>query len=63
MNDNNNDEMIFIWVDYRDGGGFEPHITFQEGDMDDALFELQDLRDHGYRAKIGGRFPDRRVAV
>lgn len=49
----------FVWVNYRDGQGFLPHMTFErtEEGTEDAQFEIQDLKDQGYRAKFGPEFP------
>lgn len=54
-----NEEFYYIWVDYNDGHGFQPHMTFPktaEG-RSDAKFEIQDLKDHGNKAKNGEPFP------
>jgi len=52
--------MFYIWADYRDGHGFVPHISFESHDQDDADFEIQDLKDSGYKAKYGSEFPKNR---
>lgn len=48
--------MLYVWVQYEKTGDFEPHMTFKKADRDDALFEIQDLKDHGHRAKLGAKF-------
>lgn len=47
--------FYYIWVDY--GNGFEPHMTFKKEDKEDAIFELEELKDTGYKAKFGEVFP------
>lgn len=49
--------MFYIWVDYKDGRGFEPHNCFDESEKEEADFEIQVLRDEGYKAKYGQAFP------
>lgn len=48
--------MKYIWVDYKDGHGFVPHMTFKNSEKEEALFEIQDLKDHSYKAKFGEKF-------
>lgn len=49
--------MLYIWVQYDKQGNYEPHMTFKKSDKEDADFEIQDLKDHGHRAKYGENFP------
>ena len=56
--------MRYVYVDYGDGHGFTPHLSFNDKDdvnkgttfMTVAQAEVQDLRDSGYKAKYGGPF-------
>ena len=54
--------MQYIWVDYKEGHGFEPHMTFVKAEREEADFEIQDLKDHGFKAKRGEKFPARKEA-
>lgn len=49
--------MLYVWVQYDKQGDFEPHMTFKKSEREEANFEIQDLKDHGHRAKLGGAFP------
>ena len=49
--------MLYVWADYKDGHGYVPHMSFECEDRDDADFEIEDLKDHGHRAKYGKKFP------
>ena len=49
--------MTYIWVQYDKTGDFEPHMTFKKSEREEADFEIQDLKDHGHRAKFGPKFP------
>lgn len=50
------DNLFYIWADHKDGHGFVPHMTFTRKDREAADFEIQDLKDHGSRAKYGAAF-------
>lgn len=53
--------MLYIYVQYDKQGDFEPHMTFVNREREEALFEIQDLKDHGHRAKFGKKFPQRKT--
>ncbi len=53
--------MIYIWVNENDGNGFVPHMEFEKSESDSTVmtdwqFEIQALRDAGFKAKKGGPF-------
>jgi hypothetical protein len=48
--------MFYIWVQYDKQGEYAPHMTFKKCDKDDALFEIDDLKRQGHRAKFGEKF-------
>ena len=45
--------MLYIWIKYDGVKNYEPHISFEDEDKEDALFEIQTLRDEGIKAKFG----------
>ena len=53
--------MIYIWVNENDGNGFVPHMSFENEKSDSTVMtdwqaEIQDLKDHGFKAKKGDAF-------
>ena len=53
--------MIYIWVNENDGNGFVPHMEFENEKADSTIMtdwqaEIQDLKDHGFKAKKGDAF-------
>jgi len=57
--------MKYVYVDYKDGGGWDDTNDPNKGTtlMTDAQAELVDLKDSGYGAKYGPAFPDIREAA
>lgn len=49
--------MLYIWVQYDKTGEYEPHMTFVKSEREEADFEIDDLKNHGHRAKYGAKFP------
>ena len=37
--------MLYIWIKYDGVKNYEPHISFEDEDKEDALFEIQTLRE------------------
>ncbi len=48
--------MLYIWIDENDGRGFEPHMTFDKSDREDALHEISTIKEQGHKAKFGSIF-------
>jgi len=51
--------MLYVWVDYKDGKGFGPHMSFEDNEREEADFEIQELKEGSeeYEAKYGKEFP------
>lgn len=49
--------MLYIYVQHDKRGEFQPHMSFKKSERDYAECEIQDLKDHGHRAKFGAKFP------
>lgn len=49
--------MFYIWIKYvGTDADYEPHMTFTNEELEEAQFEINDLRDQGYLAKFGREF-------
>lgn len=48
--------MLYIWVQHEKTGEFEPHMSFKKAEREDAVFEIDDLKQQDHRAKFGGKF-------
>lgn len=53
--------MIYIWIDEKDGNGFVPYMEFEKSKSDSTVmtdwqFEIQALREAGFKAKKGEAF-------
>ena len=46
--------MFYIWVKY--DTEYEPHMTFTNEKHEEARFEIEDLKEHGHKAKFGEEF-------
>jgi len=46
----------YVYVDYGDDIGLEPHMSFTKDEKEEAEFEIRDLKDSGYKAKFGAVF-------
>jgi len=56
-------DLIYLWVQYDGEGPWCPHMTFEKSDDDnstsiasDCAAEMQELRDEGHKVKRGGPF-------
>jgi len=46
--------MIYIWIN--EDGEWCPYMSFEDNEKDEAEFEVEDLKDHGYDAEYGPSF-------
>mgnify|MGYP003121536595 CR=1 FL=1 len=48
------DKKYYIWIG--EDGEWSPHMSFEEDEKDEALFEIHDLKCQGYDGGFGPSF-------